>query len=265
MLTIFSGRVGDHNDDAMAAAGPLGDRIAERWSGEQHRVGAPAPALDRDWRTELAAAQGPLSELASTVRSAVEEGQRWLTVMPRCAGALATLPVVAEQYPGACVVWFDAHADVHLPGTTTSGYLGGMALSGPLGWWDSGFGAGVGDAVLVGTRDIDPAEHRLAAEHGIEVVAPGADLAERLAQVVGQRQVYVHVDCDVLDPGIVPTDYRVPDGLDLVDLHGAMRVLGRLEVLGVEIAELQQHPDGSVPDVGPLLTALRPVIDVVAG
>lgn len=260
MLTIFSGRVGDHNDDAMAAAGPLGESMAQRWPVDQRRVGAPAPALNQDWRSELAVAQRPLTELAAAVRN----GQRWLTVMPRCAGALATLPVVAEQHPEVCVVWFDAHADLHLPTTTTSGYLGGMALSGPMGWWDSGFGAGVGRAVLVGARDIDPDEQRLVTEHAVEVVAPGADLAERLGRAVGERPVYVHLDCDVLEPGIVPTDYRVPDGLELADLRDAMRVVSLCDVLGVEIAELQQHPDGMPPDVDPLLDALQPVIDVVA-
>ena len=264
MLTTFTGRVGDRNDQAMRGAGLLGDRVAERWACEQRRVGTPDVALNGDWRTELVAAREPLGELAAAVRAVGETHRRPLTVMPRCAGALATLPVVLERHPGACVVWFDAHADLHLPATTTSGYLGGMALSGALGWWDSGAGAGAADVVLAGTRDIDPAEHRLIERHGIRVVTPGPGFAERLAEAVGQGPVYVHLDCDVLEPGIVPTDYRVPHGLGLAELHAGLQGLSGLDVVGFEIAELQDNPDGTPPDLDPLLTALAPLLDLAA-
>ena len=58
------------------------------------------------------------------------------------------------------MVWFDAHADLNTPSTTPTGYLGGLALSGPLGWWNSGLGAGLQprNAVLVGVRDVDTHE-----------------------------------------------------------------------------------------------------------
>ncbi|WP_275477567.1 arginase family protein [Aureimonas ureilytica] len=41
----------------------------------------------------------------------------------RCAVSIATLPVVAKHHPDACVVWFDTHADLNTPESTTSGYL----------------------------------------------------------------------------------------------------------------------------------------------
>jgi hypothetical protein len=137
------------------------------------------PALNAGWQEELVAAEGPLGELAAAVDQAGPAG-RGLTVMPRCAGALATLPVVAAYHREVCVLWFYAHADVHLPDTTTTGYLGGMALSGPLGWWDSGHGAGVKSAVLVGALDADPPEQQLLAERGLPVTAAGDDLASCL-------------------------------------------------------------------------------------
>jgi arginase family enzyme len=61
------------------------------------------------------------------------------------------------------VIWFDAHADLNTPDVTTTGYLGGLALSGPLGRWDSGLGTGLtaDSRLLVGTRDIDVAEQKL--------------------------------------------------------------------------------------------------------
>lgn len=75
-----------------------------------------------------------------------------------------------------------------------------------------------GEVVLAGLPDVDPAELRLIDERGVSAVPPGPDFAERLTDVVGQRPVYVHLDRNALEPGIVPTDYRVPDGLDLAEL-----------------------------------------------
>lgn len=112
------------------------------------------------------------------------------------------------------MVWFDAHADINTPANTTSGYLGGLALSGPLGLWDSGFGNGLDtkNTVLAGTRDIDPPEAKLIENTDLTLVSPGDDFGQRLSVAVAGRPVYVHLDCDVLEPHIVPTDYHVSGG-----------------------------------------------------
>ncbi len=73
--------------------------------------------------------------------------------------------------------------------------------------------------------------------------------------------VYFHLDCDVLDPGIVPTDYTVPGGLSLDDLHAVATMLGRSKIIGVEIAEFEGVWPGSDEPVRPtaLLDALTPL------
>ncbi len=70
-------------------------------------------------------------------------GHRAILAMGRCAAGLATIPVVAERHPDACVVWFDAHGDSNLPNSNAVPYLGGMVLTGAAGHWDSGLGAGL--------------------------------------------------------------------------------------------------------------------------
>jgi arginase family enzyme len=179
--------------------------------------------------------------------------------LSRCAVALATLPAVARARPDAVVVWFDAHPDLHTPGTTASGYLGGLALAGPLGLWDSGLGAGLtADRVLlVGARDLDPAERAVVARTGMAVVPPGDGVADELGRAVAGRPVYVHLDCDALEPGVVPTELPVPGGLTAADLLACCRVLAGGEVVGVEVAELES---GAGADVDVLLGALEPVL-----
>lgn len=162
------------------------------------------------------------------------------------------------------VVWFDAHADLNTPENTTTGYLGGLAYSGPLGLWDSGLGSGLSpsNAVLVGARDIDPSEQELIDDGAVALVKVGADMADDLDRVVAGRPVYVHIDCDVLDAGTVPTDYLVPGGMTLEDLRATAEVLAKSQVVGIEIGELESttDPNTLTTYVTHLLDALEPLL-----
>ena len=77
----------------------------------------------------------------------------------------------------------------------------------------------------------------------------------------------MHLDCDVLEPGIVPTEYRVPDGLTLQQLHQAAQVLAEREVIGLEIAEFESAwaEDGTPGDPAPVIEALQPLLKAVTG
>ncbi|SEP58141.1 arginase family protein [Microlunatus flavus] len=260
----FAGRSGDHNDRAMAAAPYVAAAFAEHLGVPPFVVGHPEPALSAGWHEELEAARAGLVTLAATFDDLLGAGRTPVAAVNRCSVALATLPVVARHRPDAVVVWFDGHADLNTPATSTTDFLGGLALSGPLGLWDSGLGAGLAAerAVLAGARDIDPAERELLDAGGVTLVAPGPGFAERLATVVGGRPVFVHVDCDVLEPGTVPTDYRVPDGLTLDDLAGALAALARGEVVGLEVAELETAAteDGTRAAARRLVDAVAPLL-----
>lgn len=260
-LTHFAGRAGDHNDRAMVGSRLLAAALSVHYNVEPFVVGAPRPALSANWDVELEAARSELAQIRDRFRDVLGRGLAPVTALSRCAVALATVPAVAAHRPDAVVVWFDAHADVNIPADTATGYLGGLALSGPLGLWDSGLGSGLNaaQAILVGARDVDPPEAELIASSDLTVIPPGPDLARRLTGAVAGRPVYVHIDCDVLDPGIVPTDYVVPDGLTLDDLHDAAAALSRSEVVGVEIGELESATGDE--DCAPLLRALGPVLE----
>jgi arginase/N-omega-hydroxy-L-arginine amidinohydrolase len=85
-----------------------------------------------------------------------------------------------------------------------------------------------------------------------------------VAAVAG-RPIYVHLDCDVLEPGLVPTDFQVAGGLSLQSLHSIFCALAKELVLGFEIAEFQHawaagmepaSADDLVEAVVPLLKAV---------
>ncbi|MGW7480908.1 arginase family protein [Nonomuraea muscovyensis] len=263
-VVTYQAPCGDHNDLAMTAAGTLGRALAERLAVPAQAVGVPAAVPEGAWEEALAAAGPDLAALADRYQSVFAAGHRPYGALSRCAAALATLPVVTARHPDAVVVWMDAHGDIHTPDTTGTGYLGGMALSGPLGWWDSGHGAGIGHgrAVLVGARDLDPAETAAVEGGRIACLPPGPGLAGELGEWLDGRPVYLHLDCDVLEPGIVPTDYRVPGGLKLDDLHAVcLAVAAASPLVGAEFAEYEgfDRATGRHVPPGELLDALSPL------
>lgn len=264
MLTVFQGRAGDHNDLAIPGAAAVAMAISVRLGLSVEIVGSPEPALSTDWQAELDAAMPVLRSMSQHYASIFASGKRPLTMLTRCAVALATLPIVAKIRPDACIVWLDAHADLNTPETSTSGYLGGMAISGAAGLWDSGLGGELAlrNVILVGTRDIDPAEHDLIDASGIQVTPPQGDIVSQMVNAIAGRAVYVHLDCDVLNAGIVPSDYQVEGGLTLADLQCVAEALAKCEIVGVEIAEFQSVWEKDGPPVAPtdLLDAIEPLI-----
>jgi hypothetical protein len=104
-----------------------------------------------------------------------------------------------------------------------------------------------GAPLTVRVRDIDPPEARLIASAGITLVGPGSNLAMRLASALQGRPAYVHFDCDVLEPGLVPTEYRVPGGLGWQDVREAFAVLAVNGIVGLEIAEFEDSFDPGGP------------------
>ncbi|MDG4793719.1 arginase family protein [Micromonospora sp. WMMD1082] len=271
MITHFAGRAGDHNDRAMRGSAMVAAELAARLGSAPVVIGSPEPALGANWDQELAAARPALRAMSAHFDDLFRHGAFPVTALSRCAVALATLPVVARYRPDAVVVWFDAHADLNTPDSTTTGYLGGLAFSGPLGLWNSGLGQGLKpeNAILCGALDIDPAEQSLIDDGVITLVEAGPGIAERLAAAIAGRPVYVHLDCDVLEPGIVPTDYLVPGGLTLSDLSSAALAIAEAGVIGLEIGEFEAGEAGEsahgVPiHPGPLLDALQPLLRMAA-
>ena len=90
-------------------------------------------------------------------------------------------------------------------------------------------GLRLSNVVLVGARDLDPHEKELIAAGQLKVVETGPNLPARLAAAVGMRDVYVHLDCDVLEPGIVPIEYQVSGGLSLDDLRACATIAGEAQ------------------------------------
>ncbi len=266
-LIAFTGAVADRNPKGLTGAVVMAQALA-------HHIGLSLETLagsgftgKATWPEGLDVAYDNLRSLQTAYERLLAASDTPILAMSRCAAGLATVPAVAKAHPGLCLVWFDAHGDSNIPETSQTKYLGGMVISAATGLWDSGFGSGVplDQVVLVGARDLDPAEQALIDSGRLTHVAAGEDIARRLSEAVAGRPVYIHLDCDVLDPGLVPTEYAADNGLSFADLHACAEVLARSEVLGLEIAEYEATwPDGREGSPDGIVTALEPVLKQVA-
>ena len=92
------------------------------------------------------------------------------------------------------------------------------------------------DVALVGARDLDPPEAAYVAEHGID-----DDVGRALE---GSDAVYVALDVDVLEPGIVPSFMPVPGGPGSDEVEAILRdVASRAHVAGMGLTGLAPGAD----------------------
>jgi len=213
--------------------------------------------------------------LAATVRQSVDAGRFPLVLAGGCDASAGTLAGFDHAQCG--VVWFDAHGDFNTPETTITGYLPGMCLAVITGHCYRNYWAQIGDntpiresaTLMLGVRDLDPAEKERFDHSGIQMVKwregkPESDVQtalERLAQRVSE--VYLHIDMDALDPKVAPgvAVTPVPGGVSLEEMEKAIRaVFARFRVRAATLAVFDPDHD---EDDKTRRTALR-LVDVLA-
>lgn len=262
-LICFQGNCAGRNALGMTGALALAQHLSRYLGIPLQTLGAPGQALPGSWQQVLEAVTPDFISMGRYLEKILSAGKRPVLTMSRCAGGLATLPVVARYHPQACIVWFDAHGDLNTPKTSGSGYLGGMVIAGAAGLWDSGLGSDLAldQVILAGAHQLDPTEQGLI-DDGLVCHLPPSELsAEALQHAINGRPVYIHLDCDVLQPGVVPSDYQLEGGLAPDALAELMTALAEENVIGLEIAELESHwPGQSTPaDLTALVEILGPL------
>jgi len=239
-VTCLRGRTSDRTEGSGAGAQALALALGGRV------VGEPAEPAARDWSEDLPAAQPVLEAAASELEAAFADGALPVLTASDCSICIATLPTAIAHEPDAHVIWLDAHGDFNTPGTTPSGFLGGMCLAAACGRWDAGWPGTVDPqrVHLLGVRDLDPGEQ-------IE-----ADAAGLSAEVPEGVPVYVHLDADVLDPSVMAAQFPVPEGWDERRLRAQLAELAAgCRIVGVEVTAVED------PAVAPMLAdALRPLL-----
>jgi arginase len=172
------------------------------------------------------------------------------------------------------LIWIDAHADMNLPSTSPSGNVHGMPLAccigqGPCELTDIlGYSpkVDVKNVVLVGLRDVDPAERQRVRESGVTAFTM-RDIDERGLREVMERAVaiagggtggvHLSLDMDAIDPDEAPgvgtpvrggmtyreahlvmetlCDYGSLTSMEIVEVNPVLDEANRTASLGVEL------------------------------
>lgn len=227
-------RTSDRIAAGSEGAEVLADAVAERAGVAARRIGERQPPREAHWRDDLRDSRGILLEAGGQVQDALAAGERPALFASDCSICLTTLPALDED---VVVLWLDAHADFNTPETTPSHFLGGMCLAAACGLWEAGLADRVVDpsrVVMCGVRDVDAGERPLLTTHGVGLV----ERPSAVAGVLAGRRVYVHLDLDVVDPGVLPgTAFPVPDGLSDGGLRTLLAEVAEAagEIVGLEV------------------------------
>lgn len=134
------------------------------------------------------------------------------TVGGGCGIEIPIVSYLSSRYKDMDIIWFDAHGDLNTPESSPSKYFHGMPLRFlvediPGNDISSNYNRiACKDVILVGSRDLDKAEEEFIHENHLKLMKPGYSDADpvdefKKLQFSSNRNAYLHIDLDVLDPG----------------------------------------------------------------
>jgi arginase len=202
-------------------------------------------------------------KLATAVSAAVEQQRFPLVLGGDHSMAIGTVAGIAKHYQRLGLIWFDAHGDLNTAETSPSGNIHGMPLAVSLGYGHSqlvnvaGYAPKVKpeDVVLIGIRELDKGEQRIAREIGLKVFTMHdidrlgmARVIEEALAIVGKHTDGVHLsfDLDSLDPKDAPgVGTPVPGGVTYREAHLSLEMMAESQLITsaefVEVNPILDH------------------------
>jgi arginase len=160
------------------------------------------------------------------------------------------------------LLWFDAHGDMNVPGSSPSGNIHGMPLAHLLGNGDPELANILGyspkvrpeNVAIIGLRSIDSGEREILRESGITALTMRdidergmASVAAQAIEVVtdGTAGFHLSFDVDGCDPSVIPgSGTLVPGGVRFREAHLLMEYCADSDRLtSLEIVELNPFLD----------------------
>ena len=243
-LVAMRCRTSDRTAGGGRGAEALGEALAARFGLELRTIGTPGEPRDGTWDADLRDSRGCLLEAGGQVDDALDGARFPVLLASDCSICMTTLPAVAAHEPAVRVLWLDAHGDFNTTDTTGSSFLGGMCLAAACGRWTSGLTDETLDparVLLCGVRDLDPGERAELELAGV----PGVARPSEVPDLLRDEPVYLHLDLDVLDPGIFPAQFPVDYGLSFAALRTLLAEVARASsrIVGVEITAFEAPED----------------------
>lgn len=179
-----------------------------------------------------------LDQLYDTAKEILSDGKIPFMIGGEHLASLGPIRAAAELYPDLHIVHFDAHTDLreHYLGETLS-HATVMRRA-----WDI---LGDGRLFQFGIRSGERQEFYWAKEHTFLNKFNFDHLDEAVEQLKG-KPVYFSIDLDVLDPSVFPgTGTPEAGGVTFMELLEAMKLVGGLNIVGMDVMELSPIYDQS--------------------
>lgn len=179
-----------------------------------------------------------LEQLYDTAKEILADGKIPFMIGGEHLASLGPIKAAAEQYPDLHIIHFDAHTDLreHYLGETLS-HATVMRRA-----WDI---LGDGRLFQFGIRSGERQEFYWAKEHTFLNKFNFNHLDEVVEQLKG-KPVYFSIDLDVLDPSVFPgTGTPEAGGVTFMELLEAMKLVGSLNIVGMDVMELAPIYDQS--------------------
>jgi arginase family enzyme len=210
---------------------------------EARLVGSFGEPRVASYEDDLRDSRGCLLEAGGQVEDMLSADRFPVLTSSDCSICMTTFQAVVRHAPDVYVLWLDAHGDFNTPATTPSKFLGGMCLAAACGRWDAGFEPSIEPArvLMCGVRDLDPGERVLVETSGVGNARP-----PEVVPFLSGRRVYVHLDMDVLDPDVLPSQFAVPHGMSDTGLRTLLGDVAReCDVVGVEVTAFEAPEDAA--------------------
>jgi arginase len=220
--------------------------LAPMLAGSGHTVRVRELTIPDTFTGEIKTAFAVCRAVAEQVGECLRDGWFPLVLSGNCNAAVGT--VSGCGCAGTSVVWFDAHGEATTPETTTSGFLDGMGISILTGrCWQTlagtipGFEPMPGGRILlVGSRDLEPAEDALLKEVGVRRIGAAGPWP--------LNPTYLHFDLDVLDPAeAIWNQWSPPGGETVGSVVNAVKELRRrapVKAAGIASYDPEADRDG---------------------
>ncbi|KAK9899740.1 arginase [Cystobasidium minutum MCA 4210] len=189
-------------------------------------------------------------DVAESVYNSAKHGNLTLTLGGDHSLAMGTVSGTFRQYPEACLIWIDAHADINTPETTDTGNLHGCPVSFLMGlpgtdipeysWIKPVLKAE--RLVYIGLRDVDPEEKRILKENNIKAfsmhhvdkwgIGRVVEMALDAVNPNRDRPIHLSFDVDACDPSVAPsTGTPVRGGLTFREAHYIVEAIAETNLL----------------------------------
>ncbi len=270
---LGASRRGTDGGPAFLRRAGLGDKLRKQGYEvlSEHDITVPdldeSQSLDENVRFKNEILQ-VCEDLADETRDALNANQFPLVIGGDHSIAMGTVSGVSSFYrerdENIGLIWFDAHGDMNIPGTSTTGNIHGMPLAHILGMGDQdlaeihGFRGKVKaeNVALVGIRDIDYDERKLIHESGIKTFTMRdidevgmASVCREAIETVTRNTAGFHLsfDVDACDPSVIPgSGTLVHGGVSFREAHLLMECCADSgKMLSMEAVEFNPFLDQS--------------------